>query len=82
MLGKQAFSLILLCGLLPACATAPQPTEEAAVSSPSPAQQVASGKDPNERICREVAGTGWRFGSREECKTRAEWEASIPGGER
>ncbi len=83
MLQKKGFSLLLLGGLLQACATAPAPTEPTAAASAteSASPQAAAGANPDERICREVAGTGWRFGSREECKTRAEWEASAPGGD-
>ena len=83
MLQKKGFSLLLFGGLLHACATAPAPTDETvtATASESASPQAAAGADANERICREVAGTGWRFGSREECKTRAEWEASAPGGD-
>lgn len=84
MLQKKGFSVLLLGGLLQACATAPASTEESASASTATqaaSPQTTAGANPDERICREVAGTGWRFGSREECKTRAEWEASAPGGD-
>ena len=83
MLQKKGFSLLLLGGFLHACATAPAPADEAATanSTESASPAAAAGANPDERICREVAGTGWRFGSREECKTRAEWEASAPGSD-
>jgi hypothetical protein len=83
MLQKKGLSLLLLGGLLQACATAPASTEAPATASAtaSAPQQTADGADPNERICREVEGTGWRFGTREECRTRAEWEGSAPGGD-
>jgi hypothetical protein len=83
MLQKKGFSILLAGVLLQACATAPGPANDISTASAAETvpQQTADGADPNERICREVEGTGWRFGSREECKTRAQWEASAPGGD-
>ena len=84
MLQKKGFSVLLLGGLLQACATAPAPTEEpasASATTQSASPQTTAEANPDERICREVAGTGWRFASREECKTRAQWEAIAPGGD-
>ncbi len=84
MLQKKGFSALLLGGLVQACATAPAPSSVAvATPVPSSPQQSATGvgADPNETICREVAGTGWRLGNRRECKTRAQWEAADAKGE-
>ena len=33
-------------------------------------------KDPNERICRNIPQTSTRLGRKQECHTRAEWEAA------
>jgi hypothetical protein len=84
MLRIKGFSVLLLGGVLQACATAPASTEETASASTttqSASPQATADANPDERVCREVAGTGWRFGTREECKTRAQWEASEPGAD-
>jgi hypothetical protein len=83
MLQMKGFSVLLVGGLLQACATAPASTDEtsSASTTQSAAPQTTAEANPDERICREVEGTGWRFGTREECKTRAQWEASEPGAD-
>ena len=68
MLQKRYFTVLLLGGMVQACATAPATT-----AARETREQTAERPDSNELICREVAGTGWRLGAQRECKTAAEW---------
>lgn len=60
---------------LVACATqSSDVAEEATVE-----KTVAEGGDPDEMICRDKIQTGTRF-TREECRTRADWEERAKAG--
>ena len=79
---KVCCSMLVLASFASGCTTAPAPAPAAASSAAVDrgVQQETNADASNERICREVQGTGWRFGNREECKTRAEWDR-IDGGQ-
>jgi hypothetical protein len=45
-------------------------------AAPDAQTNARPAKDPNERICRNIPQTSTRLGRKQDCRTRAEWEAA------
>jgi hypothetical protein len=68
--------IIALAALTATAGFAQEPAAETAASGNAAQTSTAPAKDPNERICRNIPQTSTRLGRKQECHTRAEWEAA------
>lgn len=68
--------IIAFAALSATAGFAQAPASETTTADTSAQPSTAPAKDPNERICRNIPQTSTRLGRKQECHTRAEWEAA------